>query len=251
MKALASDFDNTFYFKDVQEKYHQSDIDAIKQFQKKGNLFGLCTGRPLALLTKPLKGLLEPDFYIISTGSLILDKNYQVLYKEELDKQTASKIYNTYRNEIECIACTLSKDKFYFSTNEREDKDLICFNKIEDVQEKIFSISLVESTRKRALEIAEEILQKYDNVDAYVNIDSVDIVPKGCSKGDGVNRLRSILNISSIMGIGDSYNDLPMLEEANTAFTFDYSPKEIQKKADYVVSSINEAIQKIESEDLK
>lgn len=44
MKILASDFDNTLYFHNSMK---ENDLKAIKKFQEKGNLFGICTGREI------------------------------------------------------------------------------------------------------------------------------------------------------------------------------------------------------------
>ena len=43
MKVLASDYDGTLLFN---EKFKEGDLKKIKEFQKVGNLFGLCSGRP-------------------------------------------------------------------------------------------------------------------------------------------------------------------------------------------------------------
>lgn len=39
MKVLASDYDGTLLFN---EKFKEGDLKKIKEFQKVGNLFGLC-----------------------------------------------------------------------------------------------------------------------------------------------------------------------------------------------------------------
>ena len=39
MKLLASDLDGTLFFKHLEKGYKESDIEAIKKFQKEGNLF--------------------------------------------------------------------------------------------------------------------------------------------------------------------------------------------------------------------
>ena len=39
MKVLASDYDGTLLFN---EKFKEGDLKKIKEFQKAGNLFGLC-----------------------------------------------------------------------------------------------------------------------------------------------------------------------------------------------------------------
>ena len=53
MKILASDFDNTLFFRDG---VHKQDVEAIRTFQKQGHLFGLCTGRQLEGIKYPFGG---------------------------------------------------------------------------------------------------------------------------------------------------------------------------------------------------
>ena len=45
-----------------------------------------------------------------------------------------------------------------------------------------------------------------------------------------------------IAGIGDSFNDLPMLEAADVAYTFHKSPQTVKDQAGCVVSSLVEAL---------
>lgn len=241
MKVLASDFDNTLFFRDI-EGFHDQDVMKIKSFQEKGNLFGMCSGRPFSGLLKPLKGVLKPDFFIVSTGGAILDKNYQLLYGKKVPFDIVKEIHLTYQKETELIVQTLSQ-KYFYCSNPRDEEDVVEIHSLDDMKgEDIYSISLVDSTVERAREIVEEINQKYSEVDAYQNVDSVDIVKKGCSKGAAILKLKELLDIKEIAGIGDSYNDLSMLNVVDTSFTFHRSPIDIKKRVHYVVDSIDEAI---------
>ena len=114
--------------------------------------------------------------------------------------------------------------------------------------EDIYSISLINSTEARATEITLQINQKYNDVQAFQNIDSIDIVAKGCSKGAAILKLKELFHLEKIAGIGDSYNDLPMLEITDTSFTFHQSPLIIQEKAEFIVHNIKEAIDILEKE---
>ena len=55
----------------------------------------------------------------------------------------------------------------------------------------IYSLSLIESTVSRAGLMTQEMNEKYENVKAYQNIDSVDIVARGCSKGAAIRQLKN------------------------------------------------------------
>ena len=46
-----------------------------------------------------------------------------------------------------------------------------------------------------------------------------------------------------LYGIGDSINDLPLLEASDVSYTFPYAPKEVQEKATKVVETIVDALE--------
>ena len=68
------------------------------------------------------------------------------------------------------------------------------------------------------------------------------MVAKGCSKGTGIEFVKAHYGIDKMCGIGDSFNDLPMLRQADTSFTFDYSAEKVQAEADYVVNTVADAV---------
>ena len=97
MKALASDFDGTLYFEDG---IKENDQQAIVHFQKH-HLFGLCTGRPLIGVQHYIKDCIQPDFYIVSSGACILDKECHVLYEQTISKEIMKAIYQQYHQKAE------------------------------------------------------------------------------------------------------------------------------------------------------
>ena len=64
-------------------------------------------------------------------------------------------------------------------------------------------------------------------------------------KGTGIDFVRDLLNIQTFSGIGDSMNDLPMLNKTDISFTFSDSPEAMQKQADNIVTSVADAILKL------
>ncbi len=248
MKVLASDFDNTLYFKNLEKGFKDSDIQAIRSFQAQGHLFGMCSGRPLAGLLAPLQNIIQPDFFIVSSGGAILDKDCHLLYGKTLSYAIAKEIYETYQDETVLLCQTLSQDEVYITADDNQGTSVL-ISSIEDMQGKeLYSISLIKSTVERARQITQEINERYHEVVAFQNIDSIDVLAAGCSKGQAILKLKQLLGIEKVCGIGDSYNDLPMIEVADTSFTFKTSPQDIQKQTDYTVSSIQEAIAIIKEE---
>lgn len=250
MKVLASDFDNTLYFKNEKNNFKDNDIQAIREFQERGHLFGLCSGRPIVGLVHTINGIIEPDFYIASTGAIIMDKDNHLLYGVKIPFEIVKNISLKYQNETELLVQTLSMDKVYMSCgDDQNDNHTIRIESIEDVRyDDIYSLSLIESTNERAGVIAQEINEHYPEVSAYQNMNSIDIVAKGCSKGKAIEKLKDLYHLSEIAGIGDSYNDLPMIEIVDQSFTFEDVPQLIQEECDFVVKNLAEAINILEEE---
>ena len=104
---------------------------------------------------------------------------------------------------------------------------------------KIYSFSLIESIR--AKEITKEINENYPSLHAFQNVNAIDVVKRGCSKGNGILEITKLIS-DETAGIGDSYNDLEMFKVVNQSFTFKTSPKDIQQQTRYTVSSVKMAI---------
>ena len=113
-------------------------------------------------------------------------------------------------------------------------------------QDAIYGISMRLASEKAAEEAAARIKEKYGAEAApYQNVRHVDVVAAGCSKGTGIDKVREIFGIGRFGGIGDSYNDLPLLEASDISFTFPDAPEELRNAADEIVLSVSDAIGKM------
>lgn len=241
MKALASDFDGTIFF---DEQFKENDIKKIKEFQNRGYLFGLCSGRPFKGIETITNGQITYDFYILCTGALILDKNHQVIYKNTITKELLHEYYKKYYHQYKMFI----QANFQIYTFENEDVGGIIRQQItslDEVEGDIYGISMNAINEENATKVCEEINISFPTLHAFQNKEYIDVVPKGSSKGDGINRLKETLQLESIAGIGDSYNDITMLKEVDLAFTFHSSPDVVKSYADHIVSSVAEAIDMI------
>ena len=90
MKALASDIDGTLVFN---QQIKKQDREAIEKYQKE-HLFGVCSGRPRCALFD-LKQL-KLDFYILSSGAVILDKDLNIIQDFPMKKEVVQQIFNEY-----------------------------------------------------------------------------------------------------------------------------------------------------------
>jgi len=69
----------------------------------------------------------------------------------------------------------------------------------------------------------------------------LDIVPEGCDKAAGMRDMMTFVHEPMrTAAIGDSYNDIGMLAEADISATFPEAPEEVRKAADVTVHSVAE-----------
>ena len=94
--ALASDFDGTLYFMNTEERFHAQDVFEILFYQKRGGVFGICTGRSPDSIFDIVGNFIRPDFIISVSGALIVDREGKVLYSCPMDRGAAGRIYRDY-----------------------------------------------------------------------------------------------------------------------------------------------------------
>ncbi len=238
MKALASDFDGTLYFFRRDPEFYQQDLEKIREFQQQGSKFGICTGRSLYGIQAVVKDRISFDFYIIASGALILDGHCQEIARTCITKDLAKDIYQRYEKKAQIV---FQANDTVYSFCRRPLQTLM--KSFDDLQGHIYGLSFGTDDTASSKTIAEEINALYgDEISAFQNVCNVDIAPKGCSKGNALRIVKDALGIDYMGGIGDSYNDLPMLQAADHAFTFPYAPEDVQRQAADVVEHVADAI---------
>ncbi len=247
-KVFASDFDGTLYFYKAEDKLPQANVDKVKEYQAAGHLFGLCTGRQVGGLTPFIGGIIEPDFYITSSGSNIIDRNFEKIYQRGVDPQIADALIKELKPKGFRLTLDVGGEICVFDTMDYPGHYYVIHG-IEDLPEGlIHQVSVHTEDLKDAERYAAFVNEHYgDSVEAFQNVIEIDIAPKGCSKGKGVGILREYLKEQigefRLYGIGDSINDLPLLEASDVSYTFPYAPQSVQDKADYVVPTIVDALE--------
>lgn len=250
MKVFASDFDGTLYFykgATEAERLPPVSVEAIRRYQAAGHLFGLCTGRQVGGLTPFIGGILQPDFYITSSGANIVGRELETILKRGVDRSVADALIREYNPkgyrmtlDIEgeiCVFARMDYPGFYH-----------VITGVDDAPDGlIHQVSIHTERLEDAAAIVETVNERFgDFVQAFQNVVEVDIAPRGCSKGKGVLYLRDYMKQHwgevKLYGIGDSMNDLPLLDAADVSYTFPYAPELVQKRATKVVPTIVDAL---------
>ena len=76
----------------------------------------------------------------------------------------------------------------------------------------------------------------------YTGLWAVDFTLAGVDKATGVSRVGRTLGVdpANMVAVGDSYNDLPMLESCGFSVAMGNAPEEVRAAADFVAPSVEE-----------
>ncbi|VEU81254.1 HAD-IIB family hydrolase [Haploplasma axanthum] len=207
MHFVASDFDGTLL---INNEVKKSDIEAIKEFRKNGNIFSICTGRPINSVLTELKKYQVPFDYIIGVnGAIATNQKIEVMYSHELDSRT-----------VHLIQDILSKHnvKEYMLSNGIDQARIIGeqnINKLDVDVNQVRGYYVDTYNPESAFKLAAQINAELgdDGITAYPNNQYVAIGMSGIHKGHGVDRLTKLIGFNGgIHVIGDDYNDIPMFK---------------------------------------
>ena len=249
MELFVTDLDGTLLHRENEVK--KSTAKLIKEMQKSGIKVATATGRILmgVRFLKEELGL-DLDYYVLGNGSVVTDSSFNIIYKRSINYKTIRALYdyldkvslkgfrNALSNEnIYCLSGKPEKNNPYFlnaNIDEMENKEIVSF------------VANYEGRDMNAIgEIAADMKQKFPEVEVFQNQHFIDVAPKGVSKAVGIKTVMEKLgDIKKLYTIGDSYNDIPMLQMTGDSFTFHSSPELVRENAGAVVSDFDECIEK-------
>ncbi|MEG0289930.1 MAG: HAD-IIB family hydrolase [Erysipelotrichaceae bacterium] len=238
MKLLASDYDGTLR---INPRVNQEDKKAIETFRKQGNLFVLVSGRSIESIQEEVKSnQLIFDYIIGNNGGVIYDQTFNKMKEHFIDFDAAIACIE-YIKTLDCIAYVLNNGVKRSKTIVNEAK--------EDLKYGYMSAAISEEKIRNEKKIAQIVISLENNdqshtianylnehfkeyINAYVNVNCIDIVPCGVSKASGLAYLINEINFdeSQVSSIGDSYNDISMLSTFH-GFAMEHAPDDIKKIA--------------------
>lgn len=262
-KLLFIDIDGTL-FDHAKDAIPESAKNAILSAKSKGHKIFLSTGRPYAdidqeILNFPLDGM------IVSCGAVVYVDNKPIYCKTYPQKELISLIQFMLDNNIgfsldgirknylteEAFNCLSS---LMFKNN--EDSELSrammaknnCFPfedmKEEDLKE-VVKISIFTKNKESCEKLFQRIPESltgfmYKNI--HLNLYNGEISIKGITKATGLKKITTYLskNIKDTIAIGDSLNDLDILQEAGLSICMGNGADECKKTADFVTKDVSD-----------
>lgn len=262
-KIIFSDLDGTLINKQQQE-LHEGNFEAIKRWRKAGNLFVLCTGRnPIDILPTLKACDIEFDYLVLCNGASLYDQNLQCVYEKEFPLELGKEILRRCGQDHEIVTFYCDEKELVMQFLE----DIVIIdqegNKLGNYKNQSFNDYVNDATCfkmlclfqpngfEKLIQYQDELLVSHqEEISWFFNKDCIDIMAHGVSKGNGMMDLVNILKIDekNVYAIGDSFNDVSMIEMASNGCTFPDCPEILRQKAKYIVSSMVELIDGIMDE---
>ena len=246
-KYVFFDIDGTLW--DENMIVPESTKEAIRQLQANGHKAFVCTGRAMGNVNDPQFYAIGFDGFIAACGNHV-EMNGTILHENNMSYEDVKKVYEVSR------VCRLpiiyegtdyqwlDREGFdgdgYISYIVENLKDTAVFLdecQLEDIHANKFSALINENTDYEG--IKEALSDLYDLLDGDGIIEAV---PKGTSKATGIAWLCEHLGIAieNTYAIGDSINDLEMLEFAGHSIAMGNASAIAKEKAEYVTTHIHE-----------
>lgn len=253
-KLIALDMDGTLLNSD--KKISKITQQSLELAQNSGKICVLATGRCLSELTPYKKELVNIQYGICESGSLIYDfYNDKIISKRGIiSPEITSKIIDAVSNEdvmIQVMRDGISKvnehqiplmkkyqmgqyESLYKETSEKV-KDIIKVIKDEKIGfEKINIYHTSANSREKTF----KQLSKLPVQLAFAQETSLEISPKNISKATGLKELCSFLNLQlkETIAVGDADNDLPILSIVGLSVAVGNANDTVKQKCDLIVS---------------
>lgn len=232
-KALLTDVDGTLIPNKPDGLPSQRVMDAITAAQEKIHI-GIATSRPLFFAQHIFDHVPLSGPCIVSGGSQIYDATTKkIVWERPVEHDDFWKVIDIILPHTEKILVNEGDRDGEFTRSYKPDKPLgICVNAI-------------------SVELADILIDELSVIPGITPLKltshtpgtvTVDVVHALATKQHGVFEVAKILDIdpSEIIGIGDGYNDFPLLMACGLKVAMGNAPDDLKAIADYVAPSIDE-----------
>lgn len=245
-KAVFFDIDGTLW--DFYNQIPESTVEAIRALRKNGNYAFICSGRARAYIQHPDLFAIGFDGVVAGCGTHV-ELNGDRIYEKLIDRELAIHTVKTVRSygfrpilegpEFLYMDDADFADEPYGQKLKREMGDKL--KSITDHYGEWEINKLSCATNDADREGCFAALEQYYTYLIH-NSAVVEIVPKGHTKATGMDVVCQALGIdrADTFAVGDSVNDLAMLQHAGVGIAMGNGSPEAKAAADYVTTDLNE-----------
>lgn len=253
-KLICSDLDDTLVNSEV--RLTDRTIDAVRRYVEAGGRFCIVTGRMTVGAIPICKRLGLDTETATFQGAIITDlKSGKTIFEECLDTEEAAEVAD-YITAKGVYCQTYTGDDFI---TQKGNEYSVLYGKIIGIKYKEVGMPLGEYIRKNKLrppkvliiekeekvpEILKDLQEKFGHK-FRINTSKpfiIEIISKTMSKAKAVDFIaeRNGISLDEVICVGDSENDLPMIEHAGLGVAVGNAKENVKQAADLVVPSCDD-----------
>lgn len=252
-KLLATDLDWSLVYDKT--KINEENLSSILSLLDKGYYFCVITGRPiftaLPLMVK-LGFTKYKNFFLAGYNGGIIYHPYsdtRLFESETISVEEAKKVYEItkeykvnfmmYKNERVFL------DEFFPYKEQEISLSHLPIEKlsINDLNENLIK-GIVASDNENLIPVEKVLKEKIPSLDFFISQRFfLEVMKKGVNKGVAIDFLSSYLNVSTedMVVVGDSYNDIFMLEKVKKSIAVENASEEIKNASSEISKRVQEA----------
>lgn len=255
IKHVFSDLDGTLYKNGISQR----NKDLIDEANKKGITIHIATGRVYHQALEMTKNTNVKGYYICENGSYIYDKNQKQIDKGVLNDNQVRKIirfYNSMKDVDQLNELLYFKYDGKVISLEKGDGSLLfpskfivmsSFIKLDSYENKVGNAGISMNDIEKLKVVEARFEEKFGKeLDIYFSSETtINIVPKGVSKFEAIKKVCNLnhIKLDEIAVIGDSPNDLCMIEGIKESFSISSGNYKVKNKSKYIVDEVADAIE--------
>lgn len=268
-KLFATDMDGTLL--NSKKEISEGNLKAMRDLNKQGIEVAICTGRPFFTVNKYLEKLGFPCWIVSNNGSVIRNKNREILSVIYIKQEILQQIINLLEQEdiyyhmgdVKCNYIQSSSERikrlrdYMIRAKKSKFKTLwhpiyvvlfsrthkkVNYNSFIQSGGKVASIFVICDNSEKISRIKEKLINIKGIDISSSGKNNIEILDKRATKGHSLKKIASILKISlnKVVAVGDNYNDLTMIQYAGLGVAMENSGEEIKKNADWITKSNEE-----------
>lgn len=226
----------------------ESAREAIQEARRRGHFCVINTGRSRKLVGEDLTGQTEFDGLIMGCGTMIVYHGETLLHKSFSREESRRIIDGLRRHGID--ACLEGSEDNFCEPDDRmftevfrqfiHRFDSLHYRRMDDAPghfDKFYSYTDRREKMEAFRREFSDLLDFVDRKEGYY-----EIMPRGYSKASGMELMAEKLGIpmSRTAAVGDSSNDLPMLDCAGISIAMGNATEDVKESADFVTTAVED-----------
>ena len=215
----------------------EENIRAIEKARKEGHFVLINTGRSYGNIPPYVLEATEYDGFVCAIGADVRVRGQQI-FSRRMKRKTLSEIAELFLNQKDAV-CIFEGEEETFRTTDMHWQYADFMIRSRHVLEEGFQEANI--SKFSCLPLDKALFEPFlDELILYDHTAYYEFAQKGCSKGSGMHIAAEHLSIpkNRCVAMGDSLNDIEMLEEAGIAVVMENGAESVKAFADFLTDRV-------------